>query len=363
MMRMRPAAVVSPLPDPATCGAAVAASLGAALLLVAVVASAARAQTPGLDTNEVPLGAFTIDPHQDGVSVSDPPAGVSSVRTRRDGDEEPATGRWFFPSVEPPTSEDLAQSLYKDARGALDAGHLADAQRLFERLLAEAPNSAFATEARQHLGRLYRAVETGASSEQQVQPTRSAAPSVATEAIPRAVLPGAEADADAAIAGRPAVNVDPPVTHEAISHVRVSIALDEQFLSEAGDRVFFGTGSAELGTRAQGVIQAQARFLLRHPGLAAAVEGHADDGAMSAPETQRLSEERAAAVRDGLIAEGVKAERLIAFGRGRQDRVSDCPAPECLAQNRRVITILLNRHPSTGASFMRRAQSKGLPTQ
>ena len=44
-------------------------------------------------------------------------------------------------------------------------------------------------------------------------------------------------------------------------------ALEEQFITEAGDRVFFSAGSAELGSRARGVLQAQARFIKLRPDL------------------------------------------------------------------------------------------------
>ncbi|MGE3229011.1 MAG: hypothetical protein AB7J30_06195, partial [Hyphomicrobium sp.] len=65
------------------------------------------------------------------------------------------------------------------------------------------------------------------------------------------------------------------------------------------------------------------------------------------------------------IAEGVDEVRLVAYGRGREDRVSDCPEPECLAQNRRAVTILLNGRLEQMQG--RRAQSGGAssvqPTQ
>ncbi len=121
----------------------------------------------------------------------------------------------------------------------------------------------------------------------------------------------------------------------------MSADIDGRFLSAAGDRVFFGAGSASLGTRAQSVIQAQARFLIQNPWLSAAVEGHADDGSLPGDETVEAFERRAAVVRDRLIAEGVSPERLTAYGRGRTERVSECPDAACLAQNRRTITILL----------------------
>src|SRR5690606_12603172 len=128
-----------------------------------------------------------------------------------------------------------------------------------------------------------------------------------------------------------------PVPRGVLHQARVSPVVDSEFPSDAGDRVCFSAGSADLGARARGVIQAQARCLMRYPNLYAAVEGHADDGTVSEAETLRISEERAAVVRDRLVAEGVDAQRLVAYGRGREERVSDCAAPECLAQNRRAV--------------------------
>jgi len=349
-MCMRPAAVVSRLHAAPLLGA-----LAGAVLSIAALglSSPVSAQERDEGRDEVPLGAFTVRPAHDGFSVVEPAPGAPGYGNSRDegdeGSDEGTTRRWFFQSVESPSSADLAKSLYSDARKALDAGRPAEAQKLLERLIAEAPDSPLAGEARQHLGRLYLSIETGAAGEASLPASR---PSAIPNAAPREALPWSGSASQA-----PPVDVDPPVPPEALERVRVTIAVDDQFLSEAGDRVFFSAGSVELGTRARGVIQSQARFLVRHPDLSAAVEGHADDGAMSAEETQRLSDQRAAAVRDRLIAEGVEARRLVAFGRGRADRVSDCPAPECLAQNRRAITILLDDLPSFGGRPVRRSQA------
>lgn len=314
-----------------------------------MLASAARAQDPSMGSSEVPIGTFTLGQPagsaHDGFSIVEPPAGVPE-RKRDSGDD--GSGRWFFQGWETTPSRDAsAESLYSNAMAALEGGRREEAQRLFERLIAEAPDSPRAGAARQHLGQIYRSAATGA------------------EAIPSAVRSDSSARPRAGGAGA-ATKPDSPVVSQAPSRValhqaRVSPALDGEFLADAGDRVFFSAGSAELGSRARGVIQSQARFLLRYPELFVAVEGFADDGALPDAETQRLSEARAAVVRDRLVAEGVDEERLLAYGRARQDRVSDCPAPECLAQNRRAVTIILTRGVSPGPS-QRRAQGNADPS-
>lgn len=148
----------------------------------------------------------------------------------------------------------------------------------------------------------------------------------------------------------------PAVPRSELLQARVSRVIDEAFLADAGDRVFFSRGSADLGIRAQGVIRAQARFLTQRPALQAIVEGHADDGQLSEAETLRLSHDRAEAVRDRLVAEGVAEDRLTVFGRGQEERVADCPQPECMAQNRRAITILLDGQHRLGQRPARQAR-------
>lgn len=300
---------------------ALAGALGAGLGPVA----SAWAQVPGGEPGEVPIGAFTIGTPQNGFSITEPPAGVPE---RRNDEAEEGSG-WFFQRWEQAPDRDTAESLYEEAMQALQAGHIEDAQRLFERIIATSPRSTRVGEARQHLGRLYSRVETGAT---------------ATAAPARPVSPP---------------GIIAPLPASVLARARVSTALDGQFLSDAGDRVFFSVGSAVLGTRARGVIAAQARFLRQNPGLSAAVEGHADDGGLSDGDVRTLSEQRAAVVRERLIAEGIDADRLVAYGRGGTQKVSDCPQPECAAQNRRAVTILLSGKVAD-TPVRRRAEPQGL---
>jgi outer membrane protein OmpA-like peptidoglycan-associated protein len=307
-----------------------AAALSVVCIAALLTSHAARSQTPDGASGEVPLGTFNIRNLHDGLSVVEPPAGVPGAKAESNDD---GSNRWFFEGWQRAAPADTAEKLYGQAMVALEGGRVDEAQPLFERLIAEAPRSVQATEARRHLGRIYSSI-TGSTT-----PTAAPVPSHTGAAATTAAVEPAEASAKAERAA--ALNIDRPLSRTALQQARVAADIDGRFLSAAGDRVFFSAGSASLGTRAQSVIQAQARFLNQNPWLSAAVEGHADDGALPDQETVELSERRAAIVRDRLIAEGVASERLTAFGRGREERVSDCPDSACLAQNRRTITILL----------------------
>lgn len=314
-----------------------------------LVPAPASAQEFGLAPDEKASRAFELSTPSSGhrgFSIVEPPDGFSHSDARR-GNADEGSGRWFFRSWRSVSPADAAQSRFDEAKKALDAGNTAEAQRLFESLIGEVPNSRLAAEARQHLGRIYREQAAGGES------NASVAAKSNLETLPWDGAQEAEAT--------PTAFAEPPqVPRSVLLEARVSRGIDEAFLGDAGDRVFFSSGSAELGARAQSVIRAQARFLLQRPQLSAVVEGHADDGSLSEDELVRLSSARAHAVRDQLVAEGVEDDRLAVFGRGAEERVADCPAPECMAQNRRAITILLDGARRLGHRPARQAR-QGAP--
>jgi peptidoglycan-associated lipoprotein len=109
------------------------------------------------------------------------------------------------------------------------------------------------------------------------------------------------------------------------------------FQALVGDRVFFGAGSAELGARARKALAAQAAWLARHPGTRVTIEGHADD---PGGDDHALSEHRAEAVRQRLIATGLAPERIRTVAYGRRNLIAACSDPQCAPQNRRAVTVI-----------------------
>lgn len=210
-------------------------------------------------------------------------------------------------------SEQRAQELYLDAMEKLEAGRRAWAKTTFEDLIARFPDSTAAALARRQLGRLNRG---GAAQ--------------------AATVPGARIETSAAPAGVAAAIGASPLWDQ---ELRRNASIQAKLRSEAGDRVFFSAGSAELGSRARAALTAQAQWLIRWHEFEAAIEGHADD-----PDTEeanrKLSEARAEAVRRRLVEEGVEASRLAIVAQGRTRRVATCAEPACTAQNRRVVTLV-----------------------
>ena len=278
--------------------------------------------------DEVPIGTFNLQ----SPANSAPPAPTSTPLTpdrNPDSDGGNGTTSWFLPHFDfsSPESRNSIDAVFKKAVDAFDAGRSEEAQRLLEKVIAGAPGSPLATQARRYLATLYSRSDDGGPVEidtgtvdGEARPAPAAVPE--NKVVPRTM------DTTAILAG--------------IGGTHVPASVDEQFLLDAGDRVFFSAGSAELGVRARTVLQAQAKFMQTRRDLAALVEGHADDGMAGSDEQVRLSLTRAEAVRDRLIAEGINPERLVAVARGRESPVSACPDPACAAQNRRAITMLVS---------------------
>jgi outer membrane protein OmpA-like peptidoglycan-associated protein len=110
------------------------------------------------------------------------------------------------------------------------------------------------------------------------------------------------------------------------------------FQSQAGDRVFFAEGSADLGARARAALDAQAAWLLQRPFVAVTIEGYADDWG-SSRDNLEIAQRRAQVVRARLILRGVAPVRIATMAFGRTRRAADCASSMCSAQNRRSITV------------------------
>lgn len=117
------------------------------------------------------------------------------------------------------------------------------------------------------------------------------------------------------------------------------LGLAAEFQSAVGDRVFFTEASAELGTRGQLALKAQAEWLQRYPRVTILVEGHADDAGGLAHNLS-LSRQRAEVVQRRLIQMGVAPERIRTLAFGRERLIADCATAACTAQNRRAVTII-----------------------
>ncbi len=97
----------------------------------------------------------------------------------------------------------------------------------------------------------------------------------------------------------------------------------------------FDLDSATLRAESKPVLDDVAKALASHPDWQLAIEGHTDSTGTPA-HNQKLSEARAAAVRDYLTAHGVAASRLTSAGFGASQPVADNATELGRARNRRV---------------------------
>jgi outer membrane protein OmpA-like peptidoglycan-associated protein len=102
----------------------------------------------------------------------------------------------------------------------------------------------------------------------------------------------------------------------------------------AGEQVVFATGSAKIDAKSGALLDQLAREVRSCPG-SIRIEGYTDTVGRGKV-NQRLSQARAAAVRDALIARGISATRLTAKGYGARRAVADNGTEAGRAQNRRI---------------------------
>jgi peptidoglycan-associated lipoprotein len=226
-------------------------------------------------------------------------------------------------------AEERARELYLDGVEKLAAGHRDFARQTFEALIARYPSTSVAEDARRQLGDLYRNdASDGATGD--ARPALSIAPPATTGSIPAPAL------SDAGIV-TPALRAARGSSWD--QELRRNVSIQSKLRIDAGDRVFFASGSAELGSRARSALAAQAKWLVRWREFEAAIEGHADEPGTE-QENIALSEQRAEAVRDRLILEGVEPSRIAVVPLGRSIPVATCADADCRAQNRRAVTLV-----------------------
>ena len=97
----------------------------------------------------------------------------------------------------------------------------------------------------------------------------------------------------------------------------------------------FETSKAEINPESQGIIEQVAKMMELDKSLKISIEGHTDNAGN--PKTnQKLSESRANAVMQGIVAKGVNKSRLSAKGWGAAKPLADNNTEDSKARNRRV---------------------------
>lgn len=113
--------------------------------------------------------------------------------------------------------------------------------------------------------------------------------------------------------------------------------------------VLFKTGSFELLSGARERLAKVSGIVLAHPGLHLEVDGYTDSVG-SDDYNQQLSENRANAVRDYLVEQGIPDSAVVARGLGKTSPVATNDTPEGRQQNRRVEMVISGDAIGTGSA-------------
>ena len=106
-------------------------------------------------------------------------------------------------------------------------------------------------------------------------------------------------------------------------------------LNEYARTVLFDTGKSSFKKETEPVLEAMTAIFKEYPEASFTIEGHTDSVG-SSKSNQLLSERRANAVRDYLIANGINADRLTAVGYGEDRPIDDNKTAAGRKNNRRV---------------------------
>ena len=111
------------------------------------------------------------------------------------------------------------------------------------------------------------------------------------------------------------------------------------FVANVGDRVQFGFDRYDLSDEARQIIENQAIWLSRYPGVSITVEGHADERG-TREYNLALGERRANSVRDYMIALGIEPNRIRTVSYGKERPVDPASNEAAWAANRRAVTAV-----------------------
>ena len=110
-------------------------------------------------------------------------------------------------------------------------------------------------------------------------------------------------------------------------------------LIAVGDRVLFDYDSAKLDTSAKILLDAQSRFLRANTDLNFIIEGHCDERG-TREYNLALGEQRATAVRDYLVIEGIDPDRLRVISYGKEKPAVIGANDMAWSKNRRAVTTI-----------------------
>ena len=123
------------------------------------------------------------------------------------------------------------------------------------------------------------------------------------------------------VKGGEAKIIEKEVVKEVVKEVPVEVVKEviKEIPGKASAAIFFKIGKAVISPEGMVNVKVMAKVMKENPSTKYKIAGFADKGTGSAKTNQTLSEKRAQAVYDALIAEGISADRLEKVGMGGTD--------------------------------------------
>jgi len=115
----------------------------------------------------------------------------------------------------------------------------------------------------------------------------------------------------------------------------------EDFRVSVGDRVFFGYDRSDLTPEARQVLERQAAWLRRYPGVRILLAGNCDERG-TREYNLALGARRAAAAQDYLVSLGVPAERVQTVSYGKERPIDPRSNEEAWSVNRNAHTQIVS---------------------
>lgn len=114
---------------------------------------------------------------------------------------------------------------------------------------------------------------------------------------------------------------------------------ERQFVTQVGDRVFFGYDRHTLTPDAVKTLKAQVKWLKDKPDVKIVIEGHADERG-TREYNLALGERRANSIRAFLVSSGIAKDRILIVSYGKERPAVAASNEAAWAQNRRGVTVL-----------------------
>ena len=135
----------------------------------------------------------------------------------------------------------------------------------------------------------------------------------------------------------PIPNPGPPVTQQPLAGIQPGSQQD--FVVNVGDRVYFDTDHSDIRADAQGILAAQAAWLVRYPAVNIRIEGNADERG-TREYNFALGARRAQSVMDFLVSKGVLPSRISTISYGKENPIDPGSGEESWAKNRNAHTAI-----------------------